>query len=36
MKPIDMIYYWGKKIKKELHVLEADIIAIEKIFIWCF
>ena len=25
-----MIYYWDKKLKKRLHVLEADIIAIKK------
>ena len=28
MQPINviMIYYWDKKLKKTLHVLEADII----------
>ena len=32
MQPINMItiYYWDKKIKKRLHVLEADIITIKK------
>ena len=25
-----MIYYWDKKLKKRLHVLEADIITIKK------
>ena len=25
-----MIYYWDKKLKKRLHVLEADIIIIKK------
>ena len=32
MQPIIMImiYYWDKKLKKRLHVLEADIIIIKK------
>ena len=32
MQPINtiMIYYWVKKVKKELHILEADIITIKK------
>ena len=32
MQPINMImiYYWHKKLKKRLHVLEADIIKIKK------
>ena len=32
MEPINMImiYYWNKKLKKRLHVLEADIITIKK------
>ena len=32
MQPINMIiiYYWDKKLKKELHILEADIIRIKK------
>ena len=32
MKPINMIriYYWDKKLKKILHVLEADIITIKE------
>ena len=32
MQPINMImiYYWDKKIKNILHVLKADIIAIQK------
>ena len=32
MQPIYMImiYYWEKKHKKRLHVLEADIITIRK------
>ena len=25
-----MIYYWDKKLKKSLHVLEADIITIKR------
>ena len=25
-----MIYYWDKKLKKRLHVLEADILTIKK------
>ena len=30
MQPIDMIYYWNRKLKKKrLHVLEADIITIK-------
>ena len=33
MQPLNMImiYYWDKKLKKRLHVLEADIITIKKI-----
>ena len=32
MQPINMImtYYWDKKLKKRLHILEADIISIKK------
>ena len=32
MQPINliMIYYWDKKLKKRLHVLEADLIIITK------
>ena len=32
MQPINMIiiYNWDKKLKKRLHVLEADIITIKK------
>ena len=32
MQPINMImiYYWDKKLKKRLHVLEADITTIKK------
>ena len=28
-----MIYYWDKKLKKWLHVLEADIITIKRTLI---
>ena len=28
-----MIYYWDKKLKKRLHVLEADLITIKKIIL---
>ena len=36
MQPINMImiYYWYKKLKKRLHVLEADIVTIKKTIIW--
>ena len=30
MQPINMIYYWAKKLKKRLHVLETDITTIKK------
>ena len=30
---IIIIYYWNKKLKNRLHVLEADIITIEKIYL---
>ena len=32
MQPINMImiYYWDKKLKKRLHVLEADMIRFKK------
>ena len=32
MQPINMImiYYWDKKLKKRLHVLEGDILMIKK------
>ena len=35
MQPIDMIviYHWDKKLKKRLHVLEADEITIELMFL---
>ena len=31
-----MIYYWDKKLKKRLHVLEADIITIKRNINWMF
>ena len=30
-----MIYYWDKKIKRRLHMLEAYIIKIKRTLIWC-
>ena len=38
MKPINMImiYYWNKKLRKRLHVLEVNVITIKKTSIWCF
>ena len=37
MQPINMlmIYYWDKKLKNRLHVLEAYIITIKKTLIQC-
>ena len=36
MQPINiiMIYYWNKKLKKRLHVLEAGIIILKKNIDW--